>query len=36
VIDVPTTIPVWVRDVAQILKGNVDRYVFVSTLSGLL
>ena len=33
VIDVPTTIPVWVRDVAQILKGNVDRYVFVSTLS---
>src|SRR6266540_1714886 len=33
VIDVPTTLPVWVRDVAQILQGNVDRYVFVSTLS---
>src|SRR5438067_9772443 len=32
-IDVPTTLPVWVRDAAQILKGNVDRYVFVSTLS---
>jgi 2'-hydroxyisoflavone reductase len=33
VIDVPTTLPVWVRDAAQILKGNVDRYIFVSTLS---
>jgi len=33
VIDVPTTLPVWVRDAAQILKGHVDRYVFVSTLS---
>ena len=33
VIDVPTTLPVWVRDVAQILKGNVDRYIFVSTIS---
>lgn len=33
VIDVPTTLPVWVRDAAQILKGNVDRYVFVSTVS---
>ena len=32
-IDVPTTLPVWVRDAAQILKGNVDRYVFISTLS---
>src|SRR6266540_1649067 len=32
-IDVPTTLPVWVRDAAQILKGNVGRYVFVSTLS---
>ena len=27
VIDIPTTLPVWVRDAAQILKGNVDRYV---------
>ena len=33
VIDVPTTLPVWVRDAAQILKGNVDRYVFISTIS---
>ncbi len=33
VIDIPTTLPVWVRDAAQILKGNVDRYVFISTTS---
>src|SRR5213592_4666733 len=33
VIDNPTSIPVWVRDAAQILKGNVGRYVFISTLS---
>jgi nucleoside-diphosphate-sugar epimerase len=33
VIDIPTTLPVWVRDVARILKGNVDRYVFTSTTS---
>ena len=33
VIDNPTTLPVWVRDAAQILKGNVDRYVYISTLS---
>ena len=32
-IDNPTTLPVWVRDTAQILKGNVDRYVFTSTIS---
>src|ERR1700737_3790204 len=32
VIDNPTSVPVWVRDAAQILKGNVDRYVFVSTI----
>jgi 2'-hydroxyisoflavone reductase len=32
-IDNPTTLPVWVRDAAQILKGNVDRYVFTSTIS---
>src|SRR5947208_2100299 len=31
VIDVPTTLPVWVRDAAQILQGNVDRYILVST-----
>jgi len=32
-IDNPTTLPAWVRDAAQILKGNVDRYVFISTVS---
>jgi 2'-hydroxyisoflavone reductase len=33
VIDNPTSLPIWVRDVAAILKGNVDRYVFISTVS---
>ncbi len=33
VIDNPTSVPVWVRDAAQILKGNVGRYVFISTIS---
>jgi nucleoside-diphosphate-sugar epimerase len=33
VIDNPTSVPVWVRDVAKILKGNVDRYIFISTIS---
>ena len=33
VIDNPTTLPVWVRDAAQILKGNVENYVFISTIS---
>src|SRR2546430_8712306 len=32
-IDNPTTLPVWVRDAAEILKGNIDRYVFISTIS---
>lgn len=32
-IDNPTSVPVWVRDVAQVLKGNVERYVFISTIS---
>jgi 2'-hydroxyisoflavone reductase len=32
-IDIPTTLPFWVRDAAQVLKGNVDRYVFISTIS---
>jgi nucleoside-diphosphate-sugar epimerase len=32
-IDNPTTLPTWVRDAAQILKGNVERYVFISTIS---
>jgi len=33
VIDNPTTLPVWVREVAKILRGNVERYVFISTIS---
>jgi 2'-hydroxyisoflavone reductase len=33
VIDNPTTLPAWVRDAAQILKGNVEQYVFISTVS---
>src|ERR1700731_3013008 len=33
VIDNPTTLPAWVRDAAQILKENVERYVFTSTIS---
>src|SRR5712691_11714623 len=33
VIDNPTTLPAWVRDAAQILKANVERYVFISTIS---
>jgi 2'-hydroxyisoflavone reductase len=32
-IDNPTTLPVWVRDAAQVLKGNIERYVFTSTIS---
>src|SRR5438876_1413304 len=32
-VDNPTTLPAWVRDAAQILKGNVERYVFISTIS---
>jgi 2'-hydroxyisoflavone reductase len=32
-IDNPTTLPLWVREAAQILQGNVERYVFISTIS---
>lgn len=32
-IDNPTTLPAWVRDAGQILKGNVGHYVFISTIS---
>lgn len=31
VIDNPATLPIWVRDAAQILKGNVERYVYISS-----
>ncbi len=33
VIDNPTMLPKWVHDAAEILKGNVGRYVFISTIS---
>ena len=32
-IDNPTTLPAWVRNAAEILKGTVERYVFISTIS---
>lgn len=32
-IDNPTTLPFWVRDAGQVLKGRVQHYVFVSTIS---
>jgi 2'-hydroxyisoflavone reductase len=33
VIDNPTTLPFWVRDAAQILQGNAQQYIFISTIS---
>src|SRR5690349_20935131 len=33
VIDNPTTMPYWVRNVAQYMEGNTDHYVFISTIS---
>ena len=32
-IDNPTTLPFWVRDAGQVLKGKVGHYAFISTLS---
>ena len=32
-IDNPTSVPHWVRDVGQVLRGQVDHYLFISTLS---
>jgi 2'-hydroxyisoflavone reductase len=32
-IDNPTSVPHWVRDVGQVLKGRVKQYVFISSLS---
>ncbi len=32
-IDNPTTVPHWVRDAAAVLKGNVNQYIFISTIS---
>lgn len=33
VLDNPTTLPFWVRDVGEVLQGRVGRYLFISTLS---
>jgi len=32
-IDNPTTLPVWVREAARVLKDRVGQYVFISTIS---
>ena len=32
-IDNPTSLPFWVRDVGQVLKGNIKHYIFISTIS---
>jgi 2'-hydroxyisoflavone reductase len=32
-IDNPTSIPSWVRDAGQVLKGKVGHYLFISTIS---
>jgi 2'-hydroxyisoflavone reductase len=33
VIDNPTTLPVWVKNAAQYLRGNTKHYIFISTTS---
>jgi 2'-hydroxyisoflavone reductase len=33
VIDNPTTLPFWVKDAAEVLKGHAGQYVFISTIS---
>ena len=33
IIDNPTTLPAWVRNVAQYMKGNTGHYIFISTVS---
>jgi 2'-hydroxyisoflavone reductase len=33
VIDNPTMLPFWVKDVADVLRGHVKQYVFISTVS---
>jgi 2'-hydroxyisoflavone reductase len=32
-IDNPTTLPFWVRDAGRVLRGHVNHYVFISTVS---
>src|SRR5438270_4888275 len=33
VIDNPSTVPFWVRDVGQVLQDHTKQYVFISTIS---
>jgi len=33
VIDNPTTLPRWVKDAGEVLKGQTDQYIFISTIS---
>lgn len=33
VIDNPTTLPFWVKDVGEVLKDHTNHYVFISTIS---
>jgi 2'-hydroxyisoflavone reductase len=33
VIDNPTTLPFWVRDAGEALRGKVGQYIFISTIS---
>lgn len=33
VLDNPTTLPFWVRDVGEILRGHTGHYIFTSTIS---
>jgi 2'-hydroxyisoflavone reductase len=33
VIDNPTTLPRWVRDAGEVLRGNTGQYIFISTIS---
>lgn len=32
-IDNPSSVPFWVRDVGEVLNGNVKHYIFISTIS---
>jgi 2'-hydroxyisoflavone reductase len=32
-VDNPTSLPVWVRDAAHVLKGHIGQYIFISTIS---
>jgi 2'-hydroxyisoflavone reductase len=33
VIDNPTTLPFWVRDAGEVLRGRTNQYIFISTIS---